>query len=101
VYATSGDRIILNFCVDGHPMGTEYRTELPPEIIVEAVGTSPIALVELKKNSKVVATFAPKQTSVKLRWRDEEFRADGSCYYYARILQDDNEEAISSPVWVN
>jgi len=101
VYATSGDRIILNFCVDGHPMGTEYRTASPPELVVEAVGTAPVALVELKKDSKVVATFTPKQTSVKLQWRDEGFKADDSCYYYARILQDDNEEAISSPVWVN
>ena len=82
-------------------MGTEFRTESPPELMVEAVGTAPIALVELKKNSKVAATFNPQQTSVKLRWRDDEFRADGSCYYYARILQEDNEEAISSPVWVN
>ncbi|MBC8870631.1 MAG: DUF3604 domain-containing protein [Planctomycetes bacterium] len=101
VYATSGDRIILNFCVDGHPMGTEYRTASPPELVVEAVGTSPVALVELKKDSKVVATFTPKQTSIKLHWRDAEFKADDSCYYYVRILQDDNEEAISSPVWVN
>ena len=22
-------------------------------------------------------------------------------YYYVRIVQDDNEEAISSPIWVN
>lgn len=100
-YATSGDRIVLNFSVDGHPMGTEFRTESPPELIVEAVGTAPIALVELKKNSKVVGTFTPKQTSVKLEWRDDDFKSGRSSHYYARILQEDNEEAISSPVWVN
>jgi len=101
VYATSGDRIVLDFCADGHPMGTEYRTEQPPELVIKAVGTAPITLVEVKKDSKVVATFTPNGTSVDLRWRDSEFHPDASCYYYVRVLQKNNEEAISSPVWVN
>jgi len=101
VYATSGDRIVLDFCVDGHPMGTEYRTDQPPELVIKAVGTAPITLVEVKKDSKVVVTFTPNRTSVDLRWHDSEFQPNTSCYYYVRVLQDNNEEAISSPVWVN
>ena len=101
VYATSGARIILDFQVDGQPMGSEFRAAAAPELAVQAVGTAHITRIEIKKDSKVVATFTPGQTAVDLRWRDEDFQPDRSCYYYVRLLQENNEEAISSPVWVN
>jgi len=100
-YATSGDRIILDVRADGHPMGSEFRTATPPTLTIEAVGTAPIARVEIKKNSKVVHTATPGQTSVTLEWRDPDFGADATSYYYVRILQKGGEEAISSPIWVN
>jgi len=101
VYATSGDRIILDFRCDGHPMGSEYRSDAPPVITVEALGTAPIARVEVKKNSRVVSACQPQQRAVSFQWRDDDFQAGSSCYYYVRVIQDDNEEAISSPIWVN
>lgn len=101
VYATSGDRIILDVHADGHPMGSEYRTTSPPVIHVEAAGTVRVARVEIKKNGKAVFTHQPGQIAVSLQWRDPDFQADRPCYYYVRILQDNNEEAISSPIWVN
>jgi len=102
-YATSGDRIILDFQADGHPMGSEYRTDSPPLITVEVVGTAPISRVEIKKNSRVLHTFEPKGTAraVTLQWRDTAFQAGEPCYYYVRVVQDNNEEAICSPIWVN
>ncbi|MFV2070776.1 MAG: DUF3604 domain-containing protein, partial [Pirellulales bacterium] len=54
VYATSGERIILDVRADEFPMGSEYRTIVPPTLKVEAVGTAPITRVEVKKNSQVV-----------------------------------------------
>jgi hypothetical protein len=101
VYATSGDRIVLDIRVDGHPMGSELHTEQPPEMVVDAAGTAPIRAVEIKKNSQVVATFRPGTKSARLAWRDEAFRPHDSCYYYVRVVQENDEEAISSPVWVN
>ena len=100
-YATSGDRIILDVRADGHPMGSEFRTATPPTLTIEAIGTAPIARVEIKKNSKIVHTAAPGEPSVTLEWRDPAFGADATSYYYVRILQKDREEAISSPIWVN
>ncbi len=100
-YATSGSRILLDLESDGHPMGSEYRTLLSPRLRVRAVGTARIARVEIKKDSQVVQTLRPGDTSVDLAWRDPDFRSDRPCYYYVRILQQDNEEAISSPIWVN
>ena len=101
VYATSGDRIILDFHADGHPMGAEYKTGKPPTLGIEAVGTAPISGVEIKKNSQIVHKVEPGETVVKLKWQDPEFNPGQTCYYYVRIIQENNEEAISSPIWVN
>jgi len=103
VYATSGDRIILEFDCDGHPMGSEYRTDSSPGFRIEVAGTAPIRVVEIKKDGKVVAEvpIAPLQRSVQYRWRDPDFQPDRGSYYYLRAVQHNNEEAISSPIWVN
>ncbi|HUT88480.1 MAG TPA: DUF3604 domain-containing protein, partial [Thermoguttaceae bacterium] len=101
VYATSGDRIILDVRADGHLMGSEYMTTTAPTITVHAVGTTPITLIEIKKDSQVVHKVEPNQVSVNLEWRDPAFDPNRECYYYVRVVQDNNEEAISSPIWVN
>jgi hypothetical protein len=100
-YATSGDRIILDFHCDGHPMGSEYRTASLPLLSILAVGTAPLARVEIKKNGQIVSSREPHATHVSFTWRDDAFEADGPCFYYVRVVQDNNEEAISSPIWVN
>jgi len=100
-YATSGDRIVLDFHADGHPMGSEYRTTTPPTLSVVAVGTAPIAAIEIKKNGRVVFTPRPNAANVSLQWRDDAFEPGTPACYYFRVVQDNNEEAISSPIWVN
>jgi len=101
VYATSGDRIILKFQADGHPMGAEYKTDKSPTLKIEAVGTAPITRVEIKKNSRIIHTVEPGETAVTLQWQDAEFKPGRTSYYYVRIVQENDEEAISSPIWVN
>jgi len=100
-YATSGDRIILDVRADGNVMGSEYRTKAAPTIAVEAVGTAPIARIEINKNGKVVHAVEPKQTAVRFQWKDPQFDAEQGCFYYVRVVQENNEEAICSPIWVN
>ena len=100
-YATSGDRIVLDLQCDGHPMGSEYRTASAPTLSILAVGTAPISQVEITKNSRVIFSSRPNATNVSLKWRDDDFQPKGPCYYYVRVIQDDQEEAISSPIWVN
>ena len=100
-YATSGARIILSVEADGHSMGSEFKTDTAPIITIDAVGTAPVARVEIRKNSKLVHTETPGQHTVHVQWQDPQFQADHPSYYYARVVQDDNEEAICSPIWVN
>lgn len=102
VYATTGDRIVLDFSVDGHPMGSEYTCDLPPTLMVSVVGTAPITRVEFKKDGVVLQVVTPNRATIKnLRWKDPIFNPNESAHYYVRIVQENGEEAISSPVWVN
>lgn len=102
VYATSGDRIILDFKVDGHPMGSEFASDTAPTLSVNATGTASINIVEFKKNGVTLQVVNPDQTTLDdLSWKDPIFKPGETAYYYVRIVQDNGEEAISSPVWVN
>ena len=101
VYATSGDRIWLEFYADGHPMGSEYESAQAPSLQVASVGTAPIILLEVKKNGEVVYSQEPNETQVDLSWQDPDFESTVEAYYYVRLLQEDGEEAISSPIWVS
>jgi len=100
-YATSGERIIIEFTADGHTMGSEYVTSESPLIAVRAAGTADIARVEIKKNSSIVHVNRPDKRIIELNWRDPDFDSSKATYYYIRIIQANNEEAISSPIWIN
>jgi hypothetical protein len=101
VYATSGDRIILDVTADGRPMGSEIETDRAPTLSIKATGTAPIAVVQIKKNSESVQSFKPNAAEFETTWTDPDFDPKKETYYYVRLIQEDNEEAISSPIWVN
>jgi hypothetical protein len=102
VYATSGDRIVVDFSMDGHPMGSEYASETPPTLTVNAEGTAPFTRVEFKKNGVTLRAISPgTQTLKNITWKDPIFKPNEPAHYYVRLLQENGEEAISSPVWVN
>ena len=101
-YATTGDRIILDVRVDGHLMGSEISATKAPEIKVSAVGTADIAMIAIRKNGRPVYTINPDKTTSSLTWRDTDFDpAMKGIYYDVLIVQENDEEALSSPVWVN
>lgn len=100
-YATSGDRIILEFTADGQLMGSELRAVGSPVFAVRAAGTADITRVEIKKNGEIVLTAEPNRRNVELRWRDQEFDESQTSCYYLRIFQANSEEAVSSPIWTN
>src|SRR5262249_36476665 len=53
-YATTGSRIILEFQIDGAPMGSELRVKKAPRIVAMAEGTAAIRTMRLVKNGRVV-----------------------------------------------
>ncbi|MHC4313963.1 MAG: DUF3604 domain-containing protein [Planctomycetota bacterium] len=100
-YATSGDRIILEFTADGKIMGSEFDSMASPVFAVKAVGTDDITRVKIKKNGRIVFTAEPDSRHFELSWRDEEFDQSQTSCYCVRIIQANNEAAVSSPIWTN
>jgi len=101
VYATSGDRILLDVRVNGKPMGSELKASTAPRINVSAWGTANITSVTIKKNSEPVHEKKINAATCELQWQDPDFDPTTTTYYYVRVVQDNGEEAISSPIWVN
>ncbi|MGD2200137.1 MAG: DUF3604 domain-containing protein [Candidatus Bathyarchaeota archaeon] len=53
-YATTGERIIMEVDVDGHPMGEEYKSDSPPEINVRIHGTAPLHEIMVKRGVETI-----------------------------------------------
>lgn len=100
-YATTGKRIILDFRVDDHFMGEEYKSDSARrKIFVKVIGTADIKTIEIIKNNNVIISHSGTSAKEEILRYDENSN-DGGAYYYARITQADGEIAWSSPVWVS
>ncbi len=78
-YGTTGQRILLEVEVDGHPMGSKYQAAGPPEVAVRVMGTAPIEQVEVFRGVEPVYRFPEKieRDAKKLRvaWSGQRIRA--------------------------
>jgi hypothetical protein len=99
-YATTGERIVLRFSVNGLPMGSEGRARGPAAIEVSAIGTAGLKTVRIVKNGKIIHAVDPPGNTVDFEYEDRSGEA-GPAYYYVDLVQDDGEKAISSPVWLD
>jgi hypothetical protein len=99
-YGTSGARIVLEFTVDGAPMGTMLENEHPePVIEVRVAGTEAIALVEVLRGREVICEHTGVGPTVHFAITDTQAPAEGA-YYCVRVTQVDSEMAWSSPIWI-
>jgi hypothetical protein len=103
-YGTTRARILLEFEIDGHLMGEEYGPR-PGEqgerhLIAKVYGTAAIHRVEIVKNGHIWASEPGNQAmDVELDCTDR--RAERKMdYYYVHVVQEDGEQAWSSPIWV-
>ncbi len=106
-YGTTGERIILDFRVNGHMMGEEvgWDGDKPRKIKVSVAGTAIIDKVEIIRNAQVIATLRGNSDFEEFEYTDKEplftqAKEDkNAIYYYVRITQEDEEMAWSSPIW--
>jgi len=98
-YGTTGARILLQFEVNGTPMGGEVSLYGPAEIKVEATGAAPIQSVELIRDNKVIHHWRGCDEQVRFEYEDDMLSSGGNHYYYVRLTQVDGQMAWSSPVW--
>lgn len=109
-WATTGQRILLDFEVSGTPMGGEVELDGPAELRLEAHGTGPIAWVEVlrwrpgEEAFTVLERLEPGTPDVVWEGRHEE--VGERAIYYARLRQEGEVRgravmAWSSPVWAS
>jgi hypothetical protein len=102
VYATSGPRILLEFGVSGARMGEVLRVSSSSSvrsIYARAVGTAPVARLDVVKNGEVRFSVEGANESLELLAEDTDPIQPGE-YLYVRALQADGGLAWSSPVFV-
>ena len=118
VVATSGPRILLDYALDGHPMGAELSLAAEPDLAsrrrlrIRCHGTAPLASIDVIRNNRLVHSVSPGGAlDCEAVWEDGEplediwlppaaFCTTPFCFYYARVLQADGEMAWASPVWI-
>src|SRR5262249_44909667 len=93
-YATSGAKILLDFTVNGMPMGSNCAFDREAFARVEVIGTDVVARLELIGPSGPVASSKPNEREAVLQTEISEMP-----WIYARVTQQDGEMAWSSPVF--
>ena len=100
VYATTGERILLSFEMDGRMMGEEYATREAPRARIGICGTDQIARVDLIRGECRAAGWPGEgRHDLEIEWTDPA-PLPGTHYYYVRVTQRNGTYAWSSPIWV-
>jgi hypothetical protein len=102
-YATTGERIIGECEVDGHPMGAGAPLGDHREahgVRYRFVGTERLRRVEIIRDGEVVHSVEPYVDEIEDEWRDTSDDARQARYYYVKATQVDGSVAWLSPVWV-
>lgn len=103
VYATTGERIILDFTVNGAMMGQEISLSENPvrNLAVRVTGTADIESVEIISMGHTIYRKEGSGREIKFSWQDGNLPQAGWLYYYVRVYQKDKAIAWSSPIWVS
>ena len=102
VYASNGPRIWLQVTLDGQQMGSTINTASTPPadgntrvLRVRAIAPRPIYSVELIRSGEIVERIAADSPDIDVERRLTDLRPGE--YLYARVLQNDDGAAWSSP----
>lgn len=111
-YATTGERILVEFTIDGLEMGSsgQRKRGTPVTIMLNVWGTDTLLRVEILRYRfgmdisfvPVVSTFPrPENTDAMVSYDD---LVETSCMYYARVIQEPlawPAMAWTSPIWID
>lgn len=103
VYATTGERILLDVSLNGAGMGREISLEENPvrNLTVKVSGTGDIDRVEVISMGHTVYRRMGAGTELEFTFSDSSVPEHGWLYYYVRVHQKDKAMAWSSPIWVS
>lgn len=70
-----------------------------PKLVVKVTGTQPVRQIDVIRNNEFLITRHPRTKEVSFEFLDNQpLKAES--YYYVRVLQNDDQMAWSSPVWL-
>ena len=101
VYATTGERILLEFTVNDVPMGQEASLEENPvrKLKIRVTGTEDIDEIHVISMGNIIYRKEGQGKVLEAEFTDETMPREGWMYYYLRVHQKDKAMAWSSPVW--
>lgn len=114
-YATTGDRILLDFTMNDEPMGSDLSVDLaqygPREFTMRVAGTYRIDSIELLRNNEVVYSADPRSDIWEGEWTDIDPLSEIALtpsfpddrpfvFYYLRVRQGNRQTAWASPIWL-
>jgi len=103
-YATTGVRMVVDFRLDGAPMGSELQLGPGEErrFALRVHGTAPLERVEIVSHGVTIASLPVDGPDLVTEWVDERRgRPVHDVYYYLRVRQPDGHCAWASPIWVD
>ncbi len=105
-YATTGERIIIEFDLEGNSMGSIISRDSLPDsstinLHVFVAGTDRLEKVELIKNNQIIETKATNDEFLEFGYTDKKVLSDKEIFYYVRVTQVDRNMAWSSPIWMS
>ena len=101
-YGTTGARIILQFEVDGEPMGSVIQGSAfrgGHQLRARVLGDQPLQSVAVVRGREVIHAERSFNCALQFALRDDP-PAGAANYYYVRVVQENGEMAWSSPVWI-
>jgi hypothetical protein len=102
-FATTGDKIVVDFRLNDVWSGGEAKTEGAPKMSFDIKAVDEISSIDILRNSRVIHTIKPESglKNISGEWSDANYHDEpGVLYYYLRATQKNNHIAWSSPVWV-
>ena len=94
------DNIIVDFQCQGHAMGEEFETNLVPRLEIGVIGTGSIEEVAIIKDNEIVYQVSPHVSELSMTYTDRDVEP-GEHYYYVRVIQEDENMAWASPIWID
>jgi hypothetical protein len=98
VYATSLERIYLEFTIDDETIGGEVRANGAVRVRYLVIGQTDNLEVLLIRNNEEHRVDETESGVVEVEF--EETPPAGESFYYLRVVQDNGERAWSTPIWV-
>ncbi|MFB3902360.1 MAG: CehA/McbA family metallohydrolase [Acidobacteriota bacterium] len=98
VYGTTGARIVVQFSIEGHKMGSVFKGGGSLRAEVRAWSEIPFSRVDLVRNGE--ECLSEVLDSRGIAWQPQFTPTGPSDCYYVRLSRSDGQMVWSSPIWV-